>query len=116
MNAKVKLLFELLEHGAGFVVGDFVGVVGRAVAVGKLLSPRGAVLGDVLLATSQRELSQFKMGVGALEDIAAALGDEEGLIGELLGFFGLVGGGVEAGSQCLCVARGRAGLVAPLCV
>ena len=83
------------EEGGGFVVNCLVGVVGRAVAGGQAVGFLGVLLGASLVAAGQREAGKLQVGVGALQDVAAALGDEQRLLGQPLGLVRRAGGGAE---------------------
>ena len=86
----------LLEQRGGFVVGGFVGVIGRAVAGGEVFGLLRVLAGERLVATGHGKFGEFEVGIGALQDVAAALGDHPRLFGESLGFVRGAGCGAQS--------------------
>ena len=80
----IRLLAKLCDEVAGFVVGGSVRVIGRAVAGGQAVGFGGVLASGELVASGQREAGEFQVGVRALQDVAAALGDAPRLLGQPL--------------------------------
>ena len=51
--------------------------------------------GGGFVAAGEGELGEFQVGVRALQDVAAALGDEQRLLGQPLGLVRRAGGGAQ---------------------
>ena len=91
----IALRLQVGKQSAGFVVGGLVGVIGWAVAGGQAVGLFGVFLGGRLVAPGQREPSEFQVGVRALQDVFAPLGDDPRLVGQPLGLVRRARGGPE---------------------
>ena len=92
---QTKKFTQFLQQGAGFDVGGFVGVIGRAVAGGEAAGFGGVIASGGLVAAGEGELGELEVGVRALQDVAAALGDDDRLFGQPLGLVRRAGGGAQ---------------------
>src|SRR6185295_8213597 len=94
-SASIALRRQAGEQGGGFVVCGVVSVIRRAVAGGQAVGFLGVMASSVTVAAGQREAGKVEVGVGTLEDVAAAFGDEQRFLGQPLGFVRGAGGGSE---------------------
>jgi len=85
----------LLQQCARFVVGGFVGVIGRPVAGGEAAGLCGVIANRRLVAAGERALGELEVGIPALQDVAAPLGDDERLLGQPLRLVRRAGGGAQ---------------------
>jgi len=86
---------QLLQQRARLVVGSLVGVIGRAVAGGEAEGFLGMPPGGGLVAAGEGELGEFQVGIRALQRVAAALGDEQRLLGQPPGLLRRARGGAQ---------------------
>ena len=85
----------LRQQGSSFVVGGFVGVIGRAVACGETAGFLRVLERSGFVAAGEGEFGEFKVGVRALQDVAAALGEDQRLLGQPRSLFRRAGGGAQ---------------------